>query len=574
MPDAFALHAQEVDSHQGLKLETRLHIGPEAYAGDLYKARTIQLRGAAAMTPSHPKHVLDADDYDGLLVDLDGVVTRSAGLHALAWKRLFDEVLHEASESSTTSHRPFDPVSDYRSYVDGKPRLVGLRAFLTARGLKFLTGRPSDTPQQETLYGMAARKNQYFHELLISRGVEVYPSSLTFLRMARRNGWKLALVSSSRNCEAVMETAGLNGLFHVKVDGNDADALGLRGKPAADTYREAAKRLNVEPERAVVIEDAVAGVLAGREGAFGCVVGLDRGGMRSALRDAGADLVLTDLSALSVSERRVQTNNFRKPNALKEFEAIARRLEKHRLALFLDYDGTLAPIASRPELARLSEDMRGTLQSLGALCSLAIVSGRARRDLKDKVDIGSIYYAGSHGFDISGPGGQEFEHREGRDFVPSLAQAAQDLKEAVAEIDGALIENKIYAVAAHYRLVRPEDVSRFCRSVKEVAGNYPQLKLTDGKKILELRPNIAWDKGHAVLWLLDAISPSGDQAVPIYIGDDVTDEDAFSALRSCGIGILVADKPMETAASYSLCGIDEVQLFLKRLTVFLQETPA
>lgn len=526
------------------------------------------------MTPSHPKRVLDTDDYDGLLVDLDGVVTRSTGLHAAAWARLFDEVLGEAAAEADTPLRPFDPVSDYRVYVDGKPRLDGLRAFLTARGLKFPTGRPGDTPQQETLCGMAARKNQYFRELLVDRGVEVYPSSITFLRMARRNGWKLALVSSSRNCEAVMEAAGLNGLFDVRVDGNDADALGLRGKPAADTYREAAKRLNVEPERAVVIEDAVAGVRAGREGAFGCVIGLDRGGMRSALRDAGADTVLTDLSALSVSERRIQTSNFRKPNALKEFEAIARRLEKYRPALFLDYDGTLAPIASRPELARLSEDMRRTLQSLEALCSLAIVSGRARRDLKDMVDISSIYYAGSHGFDISGPAGQEFEHHEGRGFVPSLAQAAQDLKEAVAEIDGALIENKIYAVAAHYRLVRPEDVPRFCRRVKEVAGNYPQLKLTDGKKILELRPNIAWDKGHAVLWLLDATSPSGDQVVPIYVGDDVTDEDAFSTLRSRGIGILVADKPIETAASYSLRDTDEVQLFLERLAVFLRETPA
>ena len=522
------------------------------------------------MTPSL---LLNADDFDALLVDLDGVVTRSAGLHAAAWARLFDEVLQRTSAETDTPFRPFDPVSDYRVYVDGKPRLEGLTAFLSARGLEVPPGRPGDAPQQETLYGMAARKNRYFRELLADRGVEVYPSSLAFLRMAKRKGWKIALVSSSRNSSAVVEAAGLSGFFDVQVDGNDADALGLRGKPAADSYREAARRLKVEPLRAVVIEDAIAGVRAGREGAFGCVIGLDRDGIESDLKDAGADVVLTDLSAITVSERPVQRDTSEKPNALTEFETIARRLGKRRPALFLDYDGTLAPIESRPELALMSEDMRGTLESLGAVCSLAIVSGRARRDVEDLVGIGSLYYAGSHGFDISGPDGQDFEHHEGRRFIPILARAAQDLEKAIGAINGVLVENKVYAVAAHYRLVKPEDMPDFRQRVEEVASSYPQLKLATGKKVIELKPDIAWDKGRATLWLLDTITPSGDAVLPIYIGDDVTDEDAFSALRSRGIGILVSKSPRETAAGFYLRDTDEVQLFLNRLLTYLRDRP-
>ncbi len=242
---------------------------------------------------------IDRRRIDALLFDLDGVVTRTAAVHAAAWKRLFDEVL--ARRAGGQSWEPFDVEHDYRAYVDGKPRHDGVRSFLAARGVSLPEGAPDDGPDAETIHGLARRKNGYVLARLAEDGVQVYDAAAAFIRDARTRGFKTAVVSASENCAAVLRAADLEALFDVRVDGTDVARHGLKGKPAPDSFLEAARRLGVDPARAVVFEDALAGVQAGRAGGFALVVGVDRVGQAAALRRHGADVVVTRLSELALA---------------------------------------------------------------------------------------------------------------------------------------------------------------------------------------------------------------------------------------------------------------------------------
>ena len=233
------------------------------------------------------------------LFDLDGVLTETAVLHAAAWKQAFDELLARRA-GPDGQFVPFDAVADYDNFVDGKPRLDGTRAFLESRGIHLPEGSPDDPPGAESVYGVANRKNALVLAFMKQRGVSVYPGSLEFLTEVRRRSFKTAVVSSSANAVTVLQAAGLEGLFDALVDGIVAKEEHLAGKPAPDTYLEAARRLHVERTRAAVFEDAVAGVEAGRAGGFGLVVGVDRVGQAEALVARGADVVVSDLAQLIV----------------------------------------------------------------------------------------------------------------------------------------------------------------------------------------------------------------------------------------------------------------------------------
>jgi beta-phosphoglucomutase family hydrolase len=232
------------------------------------------------------------------LFDLDGVLTETAKLHVEAWKTIFDEYLRERAERADESFRPFDPVADYKPYVDGKPRHDGVRSFLASRGIELPEGETSDAGSVESVAGLGNRKNELLLELMRERGVEVYPGSLRFVRAVRESGLRTAVVSASANCRAVLEAAGITDLFEVRVDGLTLAREHLPGKPAPDSFLAAARKLGVEPSRAAVFEDAPAGVAAGRAGAFGLVVGVDRVDQAETLRDQGADLVVSDLAEL------------------------------------------------------------------------------------------------------------------------------------------------------------------------------------------------------------------------------------------------------------------------------------
>ena len=233
------------------------------------------------------------------LFDLDGVLTRTADLHAAAWKRTFDEFLRERAQREGAGWIPFE-AADYEAYVDGKPRLDGVRSFLASRSIHLPEESPADPAAADTVHGLGRRKDELVHRLMAERGVAAYEGSLRFLRALDEVGLARAVVTSSENADAVLHAAGLDATFEVRVDGKVARELGLRGKPAPDVFLEAARRLGVQPESAAVFEDAVAGVAAGRAGRFGLVVGVDRARETAALRAAGADRVVRDLGELVV----------------------------------------------------------------------------------------------------------------------------------------------------------------------------------------------------------------------------------------------------------------------------------
>ena len=250
--------------------------------------------------------MLDLRPYNAVLFDLDGVLTRTADLHAAAWKQLFDEYLRADAAQKDTLFVPFDIDRDYRLFVDGKARHEGVKSFLDSRGIPLPLGSPGDGPDQETIYGLGNKKDRYFDAQLREKGVVVYPSTGRFLSNAKAHGLKTALVSSSHHAHEILETTGLSPFFDVRIDGYEIDRLHLHGKPAPDSFLEAARRLGVPPPKGIVIEDALSGVQAGRAGGFGLVIGLNRRDQAEALKQHGADVVVADLAELSPVEREIE----------------------------------------------------------------------------------------------------------------------------------------------------------------------------------------------------------------------------------------------------------------------------
>lgn len=252
-------------------------------------------------------------DLAAVIFDMDGVVTRTAALHAAAWKQLFDEYLERRARASGTPFVPFDARRDYLVHVDGRPRYDGVRAFLAARGIDLPWGDPGDGAGVETICGLGNRKDALIDQRLAQEGVAAFDSSVGLVRALRVAGVRTAVATSSKHGPEVLAAAGVAPLFDACVDGNDLERLGLPGKPEPHLFLEAARRLGIAPRAAVVIEDAVAGVEAGRRGEFGLVVGVDRHGTGNALTAAGADIVVADLGDLSVGDLRAQLARARPP---------------------------------------------------------------------------------------------------------------------------------------------------------------------------------------------------------------------------------------------------------------------
>ena len=238
------------------------------------------------------------DGVRACLFDVDGVLTKTAAVHAQAWKSIFDAFLRERAMHDGASFVPFDILSDYDEYVDGKPRDDGVSSFLESRGIRLPRGKHDDSPELETVGGLANRKNDLVLALIRRQGVEAYEGSVRYAVAARAAGMRRAVVSASENCRQVLAAAGIEDLFEVRIDGLVAEEEHLRGKPAPDTYLVAAERLGVQPSEAAVFEDALAGVGAGHAGGFRFVVGVDRVGQADALRAHGADVVVRDLAEL------------------------------------------------------------------------------------------------------------------------------------------------------------------------------------------------------------------------------------------------------------------------------------
>ena len=352
-----------------------------------------------------------------------------------------------------------------------------------------------------------------------------------------------------------------------RVDSATRDAAGLR---------EAARRLGTRAERSVVIEARPEGIAAARDGGFSLVIGVGSSERAGDLLERGADAVVDDLADIEVrtGDRRMSEI----PNALESFRTVADVIDDHRPAVCLDYDGTLSAIVADPDAARLVDGAEQTLARLAERCPVAILSGRDLADIRDRVALPGLWYAGSHGFETVAPDGTYRQNDEAAAAVPVLERAAAELREKLADIKGSRVEHKRFAVAVHYRDVAASDIGDVVASTYRI-GRREHLRVTNGRKVVELRPDVDWNKGTTLAWILGQIAGAGGPAtskpgrtggpaVPIFIGDDLTDEDAFDAVKADGIGILVrhtedGDRP--SAARFTLEDPGQVCRFLDRV---------
>ena len=506
---------------------------------------------------------IDPRYCDAALFDLDGVITDTAILHRAAWRELFDVYLAGRPSSPSEDRSPFTD-ADYRHHIDGKPRYDGVRDFLASRGVTLPWGDASDPADAATICGLGNRKQTLF-AARIADGVPVFESTVGLVRRLRDTGVRVAVFSASRNCEAVLSSAGIADLFEARVDGVVAAELGLPGKPDPAMLLEAARRLGARPGRAAVIEDSEAGVVAARAGGFGLVIGVDRyGGDAATLRACGADAVVGDLAEVTV--RAIDRRMSQLPDALLSFGQLAGVVMARRPAIFFDFDGTLSEIVEQPGAATLVPGADAALRSLAALYPVGVLSGRDLADIRERVGIPGLWYAGSHGFEIVAPDGSEHRNDTAAQAVPLLEQAAGELTDQLRAIEGVAVEHKTYAVAVHYRNAGPDAAATVTAAVHD-AGRRHGLKVTAGRKVVELRPDIDWDKGRTLEWILDRIAGQ-EPLLPVFVGDDLTDEDAFDSVLHDGVGIVVRhseDGDRATAARFSLPDPHHVRELIERL---------
>jgi alpha,alpha-trehalase len=508
---------------------------------------------------AEPRIAIEPGTTDAVLFDLDGVITSTDRLHASAWKATFDELLRDRDQVL------FDVEQDYPQHVDGKPRERGIRDLLAARGIELPEGEPNDPPGLHSVAALAKRKNRRFHERLREEGVDVYPDAIALLDDLAAAEVTVGLFSASRNARRVLERADLAERFEVIVDGNAAADLGLEGKPAPDTLLAAARRLAAAPERTVVLEDSEAGVQAARAGGFGTVIGVDRVGHADEMEAHGADVALASLDAVQVPTDRAAEL----PHAL-DADEILERVSRRRPVVFLDFDGTLSEIVPEPDQASIAPAVRETVARLARACTVAVISGRGLDDVQARVDLDGLHYAGSHGFEIETPEGERTTHEVAVESRDAVAAAEDELERRLADVEGVILERKPFSVAVHDRQAADADLPRVRETVDDVLAQQPDLRLSPGKRVHELRPDVDWDKGRAVEHLLAELGVEPAQTPVVYVGDDATDEDAFRALPE-GIGVLVRDGHDLTHADYGLAGTDEVATFLDIVAATLEE---
>ena len=389
-----------------------------------------------------------------------------------------------------------------------------------------------------------------------------WESTVTLVRQLQEIGVGTAVFSSNPDGDNVLTAAGLGDLFSVCA----------AGPVSASALAELAGRLTARPGRCVVVATDAADVAAGREGGFALVIGVtngvDRTGHRDALRHGGADAVVPDLREVTVrtgDQRMAQL-----PDALQAFGLID-GLAARRPAVFFDFDGTLSDIVNDPDTATLAPGAGEALHKLAARCPVAVLSGRDLADVTGRVGLPGIWYAGSHGFELTAPDGTHHQNDTAAAAIPVLKQAAAELRDQLGSTPGVVIEHKRFGVAVHYRNAARDRVGEVAAAVR-AAGQRHALRVTTGREVIELRPDIDWDKGKTLRWVIDHLqqqdSGPRENVVPIFLGDDITDEDAFDAVRHDGVPIVVRhddDGDRATAALFALDSPARVSEFIERL---------
>lgn len=389
--------------------------------------------------------------------------------------------------------------------------------------------------------------------------------AITLVRQLHDIGVGTAVVSASGDSQDVLAAAGLQDLFSVRVDGV------IAGKSAM--LLEATNRLGALSGRCVVVAAAEAGVAAGRAGGFalviGVVIGEDPKARGDELRRHGADAVVADLGEVTVrtGDRRMSEL----PDAMQALERVG-----GRPAVFFDFDGTLSDIVDDPESARLAAGADRALQSLAAHCPVAVLSGRDLADVTERVGLPGMWYAGSHGFELTAPDGTHHQNDAAAATIPVLEQVATQLRDQLGAITGVVVEHKRFGIAVHYRKAPRDRVGEVAAAVR-TAGQHSALRVTTGREVIELRPNIDWDKGKTLRWVINHLHDAGSgPPMPIYLGDDITDEDAFDAVQQDGIPIVVRhndDGDRATAALFALDSPARVSEFTERLAQRLADSP-
>jgi len=511
--------------------------------------------------------VISRDDFDAVIFNLDGVVTHINKAHAAAWKQTFDSYLLNRNPQDGEDLEPFHIDLDYRRYLDGKRRDVGIKHFLSSRHINLPRGDVEDPAYIETIHRLGVRKDLIFESITQQQGIEVHGCAIALIHRLRNAGMKTAVVSASKHCGMVLERAEIQDLFDARIDALEAERLDLDGKPDPYVILELARRLGVDPERSVVIEDSVIGVTASSRGHFGLNIGFDNGDRRELMLEHGADYVLSDLCRVHVDGA---ADDDLLPIELVDIKLVTNQLAGKQPVLFLDYGGTLAPATQRFEDVRISKKTRRILRKIARLMPVTIVSGRDVEDICMQVGLQELFYAGSHGLDIRGHD-IHLELPEGDESLEDLDRAMETLTRQLENIAGVSIERKRFAIVVHFHQEDIDNANQVAAVVKQVQALLPRLKITGGKEVLELLPDIDWDKGRAMNWLLSELGMDGTNVLPIYIGDDITDEAAFIKLREKGIGILVADRPQPSAATYRMNNPEEVLDLLKCLIEFTKD---
>lgn len=523
--------------------------------------------------------------YEAIIFDLDGVLTQTARVHFDAWKRVFDEFLSKRGLPEFTK-------SDYTTFVDGRPRYNGIENFLKSRSIDLPKGE-TDDEGLETVYGIGNIKNKHIQTLIAEADDLAFPYTKVVLQKIRDAGIKVGLMTSSKNGYLILDRAVLTDMFDAIVTGIEIESTGLTGKPEGDAFMACAEKLGVEPEKAIVVEDAVSGLWAGRNGEFQFVVGVARNEKPEIMLRQGADIVVDTIEHMDLDMVERLFINPPRPffdcfdsnddKACRVMDATPKSVlsdpfywetgktlffkTDEKPVFFLDYDGTLTPIVDTPESAVLSEDMRDTIRALNERYTVAVVSGRAKSDVQQLVGIPELYYAGSHGFEISA-GDKHMVIEEAEKLIPHVKTLTDAFKEKTAHIDGALVEPKKFSLALHYRLVKNEEDVKLMRDLaREYVRRYHGFKILNGKKVFEIMPDILWNKGKALRWMMEAGGIDWDGNHIVYVGDDITDEFAFRTVRGRGTGIVVSEnEERNSAAMFRLKNTDEV---LKFFNLFL-----
>lgn len=406
------------------------------------------------------------------------------------------------------------------------------------------------TSEQVTIDARRHDAALFDFDAMVTANGNPFESALTLVRRLRDVGIGTGVFSADPECRGALASAGIDDLFDAVVVGDPV---------------EAAACLEARTGRCVVAATGVPGVRAARSGGFALVLGVEPTGRPDALLGAGADTVVADLRDVAVRTGDLRMSQL--PDALRTQDY----LEAGRPAVFYDFDGTLSEIVNDPDAATLVAGAAQALRQLAARCPVAVLSGRDLADVTKRVGLPGIWYAGSHGFELTAPDGTHHQNDAASAAIPVLEQAAAELRDKFGSIAGVVVEHKRFGVAVHYRNALRERVAEVAAEVR-ATGRRDELRVTTGREVIELRPNLDWDKGRTLNWVMDHLQETNPgHLVPVYLGDDITDEDAFDAVRAGpvrGIPIVVRhdeDGDRTTAALYALDSPAQVSEFTERL---------